>query len=154
VHQFVYPAALTADEDAGGFVVRFPDVPEAITQGNNLQDALHQAADCLEEAIAGRIRRGEPVPQPSDAPAQHHIPVPVRTAAKAALYVALQQAELTEAGLARRLGWTESDVRRLIDPRYASNLAKLDCALSALGQHLILGFEGEKARPVRRAERA
>ena len=30
---FVYPATLTPDTKDGGFVVRFADVPEAITQG-------------------------------------------------------------------------------------------------------------------------
>ena len=53
--QFVYPALLTADEKDGGFVVTFPDLPEAITQGNSWEEALHEAADCLEEAIALRI---------------------------------------------------------------------------------------------------
>jgi antitoxin HicB len=62
-----YPVILTDDEIDGGFVVTFPDVPEAITQGNDVSDALAQAADALEEAIVGRIRRGDPVPEPSEA---------------------------------------------------------------------------------------
>ena len=52
---FVYPATLTPEEQEGGFVVTFPDVPEAITQGDDVTDARRQAADCLEEAIAGRL---------------------------------------------------------------------------------------------------
>ena len=142
MHQFVYPAVLRADEQGGGFVVTFPDVPEAITQGKDLGDALREGADCLEEAIAGRIRRGEPIPEPSrTGPALHAVGLPAQTAAKAALYVALRQAQLTEAGLAQRLGWEEADVRRLLDPRQASNLSKLECALRALGRQLIVGFE-------------
>jgi predicted RNase H-like HicB family nuclease len=50
---FVYPVTLTPEEQEGGFVVTFPDVPEAITQGDDVTDALRQATDCLEEAIAG-----------------------------------------------------------------------------------------------------
>ena len=53
--RFVYPALLTTDEKDGGFVVTFRDLPEAITQGNSLEEALNEAADCLEEAIALRI---------------------------------------------------------------------------------------------------
>ena len=60
--QFVYPATLTPDAQDGGFVVTFVDMPEAITQGDDVPEALHQAADCLEEAIAGRIRRRDDIP--------------------------------------------------------------------------------------------
>jgi antitoxin HicB len=58
MRDFSYPVILTADETDGGFVVSFPDLPEAITQGEDAGDALTQAADALEEAVAGRIRRG------------------------------------------------------------------------------------------------
>ena len=44
---FVYPVTLTPDPD-GGFVVTFPDWPEAITQGETRDQALEEAADCLE----------------------------------------------------------------------------------------------------------
>ncbi len=54
--QFVYPTTLTPDPQDGGFVVTFVDVPEAITQGDDVSEALHQAADCLEEAIVGPRR--------------------------------------------------------------------------------------------------
>jgi antitoxin HicB len=58
-----YLVTLTPDETEGGFVVTFQDVPEAITQGEDFADALAQASDALEEAIAGRIRRGDPIPE-------------------------------------------------------------------------------------------
>ena len=38
----------------------FEDLPEAITQGETIAEALAEAADALEEAIAGRLRRGNP----------------------------------------------------------------------------------------------
>ena len=53
MRSFVYPAMLTPDEQDGGFVVTFPDVPEAITQGEDVSDALQQAADCLEGGHRG-----------------------------------------------------------------------------------------------------
>ena len=53
----------------------------------------------------------------------------------------LRQAQLTDARVGRRLDWEEADVRRLLDPRRTSNLSKLECALGALGRHLIVGFE-------------
>ena len=64
---FNYPAELQPEE-GGQRTVRFVDLPEAITSGEEGQDALRQAADCLEEAIAGRIADGLDLPQPSPSP--------------------------------------------------------------------------------------
>jgi antitoxin HicB len=61
--EFAYPVTLTPDDT--GFVVTFRDIPEAITQGETEIEALLEAADALEEAIAGRIRRGDPIPESS-----------------------------------------------------------------------------------------
>ena len=77
-------------------MVTFPDMPEAITQGDDVKDARQQAADCLEEAIAGRLRRHDAIPGPSPVGPDHYaIPLPAQTAAKAALYCALRQAHLS-----------------------------------------------------------
>ena len=140
--QFVYPATLTPDAQDGGFVVTFVDVPEAITQGDDVPAALHQAADCLEEAIAGRIRRHGAIPEPSPVQAgQYAVAVPAQTAAKAALYVALRQTQLTQVELAARLQCDEKEVRRLLDPRHASKLSRMAAALALLGQQLVIGVQ-------------
>ena len=55
MRQLSYPVTLKR-EKGGGYVVTFKDVPEAITQGEDLDDALEQAADALDEAMAGRLR--------------------------------------------------------------------------------------------------
>lgn len=39
-HELTYRATLTPDSTDGGFVVTFKDMPEAITQGDDLADAL------------------------------------------------------------------------------------------------------------------
>ena len=140
--QFMYPATLTPDAQDGGFVVTFMDVPEAITQGDNVPEALHQAADCLEEAIAGRIRRHDNIPEPTPVRAgQYAVVLPAQTAAKAALYVALRQMQLTQVELAARLHCDEKEVRRLLNPRHASKLSRLEAALAILGQQLVIGVQ-------------
>src|SRR5258708_40363474 len=54
------PASRPLSEGNGnGLHVRLPDLPEALTGGDDLADTTAQAADCLAEAIAGRIARGE-----------------------------------------------------------------------------------------------
>lgn len=71
-----YPVTLTPDETDGGFVVTFMDFPEAITQGETVEDALVEAADALDEAIAGRLQRGDPIPDPSPATSLTVVPAP------------------------------------------------------------------------------
>jgi len=139
---FIYPVILTPDTQQRGFVVTFPNVPEAITQGDNLPEALHQAADCLDEAIAGRIRHRESIPEASAVgPDQYAISLPVSTAAKAALYLALQQAQITQSELAERLRCDEQEVSHLLDPRRTANISRLESALGALGYQLALGLQ-------------
>lgn len=58
-----YPATILRKKDSAGFHVRFPDLPEALTGGDNLPDTLLQAADCLAEALAGRMARGDEIPE-------------------------------------------------------------------------------------------
>src|SRR6266478_5927558 len=60
-----YPASFLPEENGKGFHVRFSDLPEALTGGDDLEDTFVQAADCLAEAIAGRIARGDDIPPPS-----------------------------------------------------------------------------------------
>src|SRR5437763_16084650 len=137
--QFVYPATLTPDVQDGGFVVTFVDVPEAITQGDDVPEALHQAADCLEEAMAGRIRRRDAIPEPSPVQAgQYAVAVPAQTAAKGALYVALRQTHLTQVELAGRSQCDEKEVRRLLDPRHASKLPRMESARALFGQQTVI----------------
>src|SRR2546426_11571355 len=101
MHNFCYPARLASDRRKGGFVVTFRDLPEAITQGEDRLDALSQAGDCLEEAMAGRIRRGDDIPQPSrPAQGENLVPGPAVTGAKGALYLAMKQAHMSKLELA------------------------------------------------------
>lgn len=38
-----YPVTLAPDPEDGGFVVTFPDLPEAVTQGETVAEALEEA---------------------------------------------------------------------------------------------------------------
>src|ERR1035441_6950436 len=86
MEQFAYPAQITPDE-GGGFMVRFRDLPEAITSGQDRADAIEQAADCLQEALAGRLVRRGPIPEASKARrGDRMIPVAMYLAPKLALF--------------------------------------------------------------------
>ena len=139
---FIYSAVLTPDDEEGGFVVKFIDLPEAITQGDDIEDALAEASDCLDEAIANRIVMGLPIPESSPIEkGQYAVTLPAQTAAKAALYVALQEAKISKMELARRLHCDEKEVRRLLDPRHPSKLPRIEAALAAVGQKLLVSLQ-------------
>ncbi len=130
---FSYPVVLKKDP-SGGYVVTCPDLPEVVTQGEDRRDALLQAIDAVEEALAGRIRRVDSIPLPSPAGRRDVVTVPPITAAKAALTLALRVSGLSRVELGDRLGIDEKQVRRLLDPSHASRIDALAAALAALGK--------------------
>ena len=132
--RFSYPVTLTPDED-GGFVVTFRDLPEAITQGEHLADCLTEASDCLEEAIAARIDDRRDIPPPSEQLSHEHlVVVPLQTALKAALYIAIQDSGLPNTRIGELLGKDEKEIRRILDPHHGTKLPTLEQALRALGK--------------------
>ncbi len=87
-----YPASFLPEANGKGLHVRFPDLPEALTGGDDLEDTVAQATDCLAEAMAGRIARGDEIPLPSKPKrGQRLIIVPLYLAPKLALYLAMRE---------------------------------------------------------------
>ncbi len=137
-----YPANILREENGKGFFVRFTDLPEALTGGDDMDDSLAQAADCLAEALAGRIRRGDSIPAPSKLKrGQHPIGVPLYLAPKLALYLAVREQGLRNTELAKRLGVSETVVRRMLDPKHDTKPARIQAALNALGKRIVVSFE-------------
>jgi antitoxin HicB len=134
--QFDCPARLTEDE-AGFWLVTFPDFPEAATDARTREDALRESVDCLEEAVAGRLKRGDDVPAPSPCrPGETLVTLPALHAMKAALYQSLRGARLSQSGFAARLGKDEKEVRRLLDPDHASRTPAMEDALRRMGKRV------------------
>jgi antitoxin HicB len=134
--RYSFPAELERQSD-GSFLVRFPDLPEALTDGATKAEALAEAADCLSEALAGRIRRGEPVPAASPvARGMHEVEPDASIALKTVLYTVLRERQITAADLARNLDIDERKAARLIDPRATSSLSSLEDALAVLGYEI------------------
>jgi antitoxin HicB len=138
---FAYPASVVRDE-AGFYLVTFPDFPEAATDGESREAALEEASDALEEAIAGRMNRGDAIPHPGKRKArQALVPVPAQMAVKAALYMAVKESGIRNTELAKRLDADEKEIRRLLDPHHRSKLPRLEAALEAVGKKLVIGIE-------------
>jgi antitoxin HicB len=129
-----YPADFEAAEE-GGFVVTFPDIPEAITQGEDVEDALLHAADVLESALDYYIEEGRPVPTPSKPKrGQYLVELPASYAAKILLLNEMASQKIRPAELARRLRVTRQEVNRLIDWKHTSKIDGIANALKALGK--------------------
>ena len=134
--RFVYPARLrraSADE----IVVSFRDLPECLTSGRDEAEALFEAQDALEEAIAGRIDDAECIPIPSPRKnGERLVAVPTATAAKAAL--ALRDSGLSHAEFAKLFRTDEESVRRMLDPRHRTSSDRIGKALHALGRQIAI----------------
>ncbi len=136
MREFVYPVKLTPDKKDGGYVVTFRDIPEAVTQGDTVEECLEEATGALQAALEGRIMDGLDIPAPSKAKrGERLIAVPVQTALKAALYLAMREQGITRVELARRLRIDEKEARRMLDPYHATKAERLEQALAALGRH-------------------
>ena len=149
--RFVYPARLrrTGPDEV---VVSFRDLPECLTSGADETEALAEAADALDVAIAGRIvyppANGDPIPVPSARRTdEHDVVVPADTAAKAALMLALRESGLSRSAFARRLGVDAKVVRRMLDPRHRTAASRIGAALHELGRELVV--ETHVPEPVR-----
>lgn len=137
--RFIYPVIFTPAEE-GGYVVTCRDLPEVITQGETMGDAREQASDAMDEAFASRMNDGITIPTPS-IPLEEEIliaPSP-EMAIKAALYITMRQAGITE--LERCLGMDEKAVRRLLKPGHVSRLPKVVAAVTALGKQMVIDVD-------------
>ena len=60
-----YPAIFHKAEE-GGFWISFPDLPECLTEGDDMTQAYEMAVDALGLALTSRETENEPLPAPSD----------------------------------------------------------------------------------------
>ena len=138
--RYRYPIDLHR-EPGGGFSVTYPDFDEAFSDGDSLAEAMTEAADCLEEALAGRIARREDIPAPSPARGRPTAVPGAVLAAKLALYEVMRADRLSNSAFAAQMGVRESEVRRMLDPRHATKIGRLEEALARFGKRLVVTVE-------------
>ena len=63
--KFFYPALFHKAEE-GGFWISFPDIPECLTQGDDMTQAYEMAIDALGLALTCREKEQQPFPVSSD----------------------------------------------------------------------------------------
>lgn len=136
----VWRARISKDKD-GRYLVRFPEFPEALTDGATVAEAMANAADALSETLMQRMKRNEPIPVPRPAGRSEHQIAPEPTVAmKLALHEVVRGVKAPTALLARRLDIDEKEARRLLDPRFPSKAPRLAAALRALDTMVTVGW--------------
>lgn len=139
---YAYAADFEPGDRRGVVVVSFPDVPEAITQGDDMADARAQAEEALGLALLSYPQRGLPLPKAkTKTKGLIMIAVAPEVAAKLAVLEAFAEAAISKSDLARRMDKDEKEIRRILDPRHATKLPAMVEALRALGKRLVIGVE-------------
>lgn len=130
-----YPALLEPEGD--GFNITFRDIPEAITCGDNREDALEMAAGALLTAMEFYFEDRRPVPLPS-APQDGEvlIALPSSVWAKVLLLNEMLAQRVTPAELARRLNTRPQDVTRIVNLGHATKIDTISAALRTMGKDL------------------
>ena len=64
MEKYFYPAIFHNDE-RGGFWISFPDFPECLTQGENMDDAYKMAVEAIGLCIDERLKNNEKLPKAS-----------------------------------------------------------------------------------------
>lgn len=136
-----YPAVFEPDTEAGGFVVTFRDIPEAIAQGDDEAEAMANAEEVLVSSIEYYLENKRQVPAPSKpAAGERLVCVCANVVAKVLLLNEMIAQDVGPSELARRMGTIPQNVNRLIDVRHTSKLESIEQAVGALGKHLRLSL--------------
>lgn len=104
-----YQVTLTKDSN-GTILVRFPDVPGAVTD-----------------------KRDIPAPSTSKGPG---VDVPILDASKITLYQTMRDKKINKTELAKRLDWHMPQVDRVLKMRHDSRLEHVEAAFRAVGKRL------------------
>ena len=130
-----YFAQLTPDD--GQFTVTFRDIPEAITFGSTIEEALDMAQDALETAMEFYFEDKRQVPTPTKAKkGEYAIELPLSMASKVLLLNEMIAQKVKPVDLARKLGTTRQEVNRMTNLHHATKIDTVASALKALGKEL------------------
>ncbi len=128
--------------EAGEVHAYSEDLPEAVAAGATEDDAAREMAQALRAAVRGRIKDGmELSPPRAVRPGEVAVPLQPALAAKAAIYSAWKRSGLSKTALGDRIGRSEMEVRRILDPDYGTKLDQMAEAAAGLGGRLTVAFE-------------
>lgn len=140
--KIAYPARFEAAED-GRFLMTFRDLPEAATDGADMDEARREAADVLDSALMFRMKYREKIPAPSKRHMDEEDVVPDSAVAlKIALYISMRRHGITAAELTRRLGVDNREIQRILNPHHATKTERMSKAIEATEAHAVIELQG------------
>ena len=143
---FGYQYALEEQEN-GWWLVRFPGIPEALTEGETQDEARANAVDCVIAALEGYMKAGKPLPRDAFSHAtQNRAVLPSLVTAKLAVYETMRERGWSKLKLAKELGAPENSVRRLLDLRHSSHMWVIDEALAKMNAELPIDLPKARTR--------
>ncbi|MGD0889403.1 MAG: type II toxin-antitoxin system HicB family antitoxin [Acidobacteriaceae bacterium] len=123
--------------DGKHFLVTFPDIPEALTQGETVEEAMAMAAEALETALDFYFEQPREVPEPSPIKrGGKFVELPTSLSAKVLLLNEMIRQRVRPAELARRLNTTPQEINRLTNLHHTSKIDGIAGAMKALGKTL------------------
>ncbi len=130
-----YPAKFEKEDSS--YNVTFRDIPEAITCGDDWNDAINVAEDALLTAMDLYCKDHRQVPMPSELQKDEvMIAIPVRVFAKILLLNAMIEQNISNVELANRLKLRPQQVQQIIDLEHSTKIDMIARALSAIGKCL------------------
>lgn len=137
--KIAYPATVKVQKPAGLFV-QFSDLPEAVTQGDTLEEALANAVEVLSLVLDHYLEQEREIPRPSRARKGQRLVAP-DAKTQSALLVRWARGDRSLAELARGLETSWPAAARLENPRHSPSLRNLERAATVLGKRLVISFE-------------
>lgn len=134
-------SAIITPQDLNGYLVTLPDLEEAFTEGETLEEALFNAAEVLSLVLESRMDNKEDIPDPGEKKGRNVYLIAPDVKIQAALLVRKNRKDKSLAELARMLETSWPTVQRLENPRHSPTLKVLDKTATALGKKLVLSFE-------------
>ncbi len=126
-------------QENGWQLVRFPAIPEALTEGETEAEARAGAVDCVIAALEGYMKARRPLPREGAGHSgSDRVVLPSIVTAKLAVYETMRARGWSKVKLAEELGVPENSVRRLLDLRHSSQMWAIDAALAKMNTELAI----------------
>ena len=143
-----YPLTIQ-DKGEGGLIGRFRDVPEAVTESEDLRHLKVEALDALIAAIEFYIEEGRSFPAPSRLErGESAVELPPSVILKVMLLNAMVEDNIRPADLARKMGIKPQEVTRITNIRHVTKIDTLQKAFNALGKELVFKVQPRKSKSI------
>lgn len=131
----MYDYKIVAHEENGHYWSSCPDVPEAHSVGDTLEELLENAVEGITLALSIYVERKQLLPEATGR-GDHAVRLPVITVAKGLLWDMMLRTNMTRTDLAERLGISPTAAGRLVDFEHTSKIESLENALQLFSLRL------------------